>query len=110
MGVSSLSMTAVKTLRAALEPSIASLISCKRKVADLSLGAGDDHSFVYVKWVWIFSRKNLYDAKMNQLIVTLSSIIVLFFIGFFYIMYVGMDAEHPLGGQTSCASDECVDQ
>ena len=47
---------------------------------------------------------------MNKLIVSLSSIILLLFVGFFYIMYVGMDAEHPLGGQTSCALDECIDQ
>ena len=47
---------------------------------------------------------------MNQLIVTLSSIIVIFFIAFFYIMYVGMDAETPFRGHQSCASDECADQ
>ena len=61
IGVSSPSLTAVRTLIAALEASIASFISVKRKDIDLSLGAGAIRSNSPVQ----SGRNNLSELKPN---------------------------------------------
>ena len=63
MGVSSLSLTAVRTLLAALKASTASFISGKIKDTDLSLGAGAIRSNSPVQ----SGRNNISDLKPNIL-------------------------------------------